>query len=446
MRHGGEVARKVRESPDGRGGAAGGGTARGPGARCRHVRPVRRLLQFLAAAAWLAVAPTTTLADTPAYDEALEALREGRAGDAAALLKDLVRRMPAHAGAWLDLGIAFCELGRARDAEQVFAHLEAAFSPGPAIRDLIALYRASGCAPRALGAAPAHWEFRVGAGHAGNVNQGINDLTVLYGPAGQSVPLQLTDDFRPRGAAFVSADIFHRRPLDDGHWRWYSGLRLRGYSGISGYDTALLFTGVTRQWQAANWSGDVQAGLSQFWLGGRSYQQGVGIGGAAWRAVAPGWAAGGEADLFAYRYPSLPRYDNLQGTWQLKLRRFGAGWQLTGGAGWTRDLAGDRPGGHRGGPTASLRWQALPMEGLSLDLLLLWRRLNDAGAYNPLLWEGAVRSQRQKLAQFSIEHRLGPRDALRLELNRTDTGDILPIFAWSGTSVGLNWIHSLGER
>jgi hypothetical protein len=415
----------------------------------RHARAPnrRRALRAAIAAAWLATSSPAARADAPGYDEALHALREGRAGDAAALLQELVRRMPAHAGAWLDLGLAFCELGRARDAEQVFAHIEASFSPGPAIREVIALYRASGCAPRALGAAPPLWEFRVGAGHAGNVNQGINDLTVLYGPAGQSVPLQLTDEFRPRGAAFASADAFHRRPLDAaGRWQWDSGLRLRNYAGISGYDTALLFTGLTRQWQAAGWRGDAQAGLSQFWLGGRSYQQGVGVGATAWLPLATGWAAGGEVDLFAYRYPSLSKYDNLQGAWQLKLRRFGAGWQLTGGVGWTRDLANERPGGHRGGPTASLRWQALPVEGLSLDLLLLWRRLDDAGPYNPLLWEGAVRSQRQRLAQFSVERRLGPRDALRLELNRTETDDALPIFAWSGTSVGLTWIHTLRER
>ena len=408
---------------------------------------MRRKLLAALLAACAALAPPGAQADAAAYDEALEALSRGRAREAAVLLEDLVRRMPGHAGAWLDLGIAFCELGRAADAEQVFRHIEARFEPGPAIREVIALYRASGCAPRALGAAPPVWEFRLGAGHAGNVNQGINDLTVQYGPAGQSVPLQLSEDFRPRGAAFASLDVFHRRPLDEAaRWHWESGLRLRRYAGLSGYDTALLFTGVSRQWQAGGWRGDAQAGLSQLWLGSRSYQQGVGAGGSAWRALAPGWAAGLELDAFGYRYPSLSRYDNLQGTGQLRLRRFGAGWQLTAGAGWTRDLAADRPGGHRDGPVASLRWQALPVEGLSLDLLLLWRRLDDTGPYNPLLWEGAVRSQRQRLAQLSIEQRLGPADALRLELNRSDTRDTLPIFAWSGSSVGLTWIHTLRGR
>ena len=404
---------------------------------------MRRGLVTLLLAACTALGPAVARADAAAYDEALDALSAGRAREAAALLEDLVRRMPDHAGAWLDLGIAFCELGRAADAERVFAHIESRFSPGPAIREVIALYRASGCAPRALGAAQPFWEFRLGAGHSGNVNQGINDLTVQYGPAGQSVPLQLSDDFRPRGAAFASADVFHRRSLDAaGRWQWESGLRLRRHETLSAYDTTLLFTGVTRQWRADGWRGEAQAGLSHLWLGGRGYQQGLGAGAAAWRALAPGWAAGLELDAFAFRYPSLPRYDNLQGNAQFRLRRFGDGWQLTGGAGWTRDLASDRPGGHRGGPLASLRLQALPMEGLSLDLLLLWRRLDDAGPYNPLLWEGASRSQHQRLAQLSVERRLGPADALRLELNRSDTADTLPLFAWSGTSVALTWIHT----
>lgn len=407
---------------------------------------VRRLLATLLAA-WLVLLPTRVRAQAEAYEQAVDSLRDGRPREAAALLEALVRRMPAHAGAWLDLGIAYCDLGRAREAEQVFSHIEASFSPGPAIREVIALYRASGCTPRALGAAPAQWELRAGAGYASNVNQGVNDLTVQYGPAGQSVPLQLSADFRPRGAAFASADAFHRRPLDDsGRWRWDTGVRLRGHAGMSANDTALAFTGVSRQWRLDGWRGDAQAGLSQLWLGGQSYQQGVGAGGSAWHPVASGWAAGLEFDVFAYRYPSLPLYDSLQGSGQLRLRRFGAGWQLTADLGWTRDLAHERPGGHRGGPTAGLRWQALLQEGLGIDLLWLWRRLDDSGPYNPLLWEGAVRSQRQRIARFSVERRFGPHDALRLELGRTVIDDTLPIFAWSGTSVGVVWTRTLPER
>lgn len=392
-------------------------------------------------------AGSSPVAQLEAYDQALDALREGRAGDAVPLLEGLVRRMPAHAGAWLDLGIALCDLGRARDAEQVFRHIEARFDPGPAIREVIGLYRRSGCAPRALGAARPAWEFRVGGGYTSNVNQGISDLTVEYGPAGQSVPLQLSDDFRPHGAGFGSLDVFHRRPLDeDGDWQWDTGLRLRRHTRLPEYDTALLFTGVNRRWSAAGWRGDLQLGLSQLWLGSRSYQQGLGLGAAAWRPLAPGWAGGLELDAFTYRYPSLRRYDNEQWSGQLRLRRFGAGWQLTAGLGWLQDLADDRPGGNRSGPLASLRWQALPMEGLSLDFALAWRRLDDSGPYNPLLWAGAVRSQRQWTAQLAAEYRLAPRDALRMELNRVDTRDTLPIFAWSGTSLGLTWIRTLPGR
>lgn len=394
-------------------------------------------------AAWLAAASPGARAQADAYGQAVQALHEGRAGEAVPLLEDLVRRMPSHAGAWLDLGIAFCELGRARDAEQVFSYIEATFSPGPAIREVIALYRASRCAPRALGAAAPLWEFRLGGGYSSNVNQGITDLTVLYGPPGQSFPLLLSDEFRPSGDVFASADGFYRRPLDDaGRWHWDTGLRARHYADLSDYDTVLAFTGVTRRWQSSGWRGDAQAGLSQLWLGGRSYQQGIGAGLTAWRPIASGWAAGVEVDLFAYRYPALSRYDNTQGTGQLRLRRFGAGWQVTGGAGWTSDVASDRPGGNRAGPVANLRWQALPFEGFSLDLLLQWRRLDDSGPYSPLLWEGAVRAQRQWLALFSAERRLGPRDALRLELSRTVASDTLPIFEWSGTTLGLTWIHT----
>lgn len=400
------------------------------------------------AAAEPTLVPARTLAQSDAdYDQALEAMREGRHTTAVNLLEELVRRMPAHAGAWLDLGIAFCDLGRAADAERVFAHILSAFAPGDAIRDVIAHYRASGCAPRALGATAPAWEFRLGGGWSSNVNQGISDLTVLYGPPGQSIPLTLSDEFRPQGAAFASADVFHRRPLDpDGLWQWDTGLRMRNHDGLSSYDTALAFTGLVRRWTAAGWRGEAQAGVSALWLGGRTYQQGVGAGIVAWRPVADGWATGLEFDQFRYRYPDLSRYDNSLTALGFKLRRLGKGWQASAGAGWAVDHAPDRPGGSRAGPVANFRFQALLSEDLSVDLMLMWRRLDEHEPYNPLLWEGAIRAQRQTLAQLAFERRLGARDAVRLELNRIDARDTLPIFAYGGTSLGLTWIRTLRDH
>ena len=84
--------------------------------------PRQSVALFLALALFAGAAlaaPASDAADS-LYDSALKALREGREEDALVLLNEVLTREPKHAGAWLDLAIAYCDLGHRDRAESIF--------------------------------------------------------------------------------------------------------------------------------------------------------------------------------------------------------------------------------------------------------------------------------------------------------------------------------------
>lgn len=116
-------------------------------------RSIAAALALLAALAWPACAlaqadaaapdadepgaPTLGATQQALYQEALQALAEGRRTDASRALRRLIEQEPRHAGAWLDLALIQCGLGNAEEAERMFATVETRFDPSREILELI---------------------------------------------------------------------------------------------------------------------------------------------------------------------------------------------------------------------------------------------------------------------------------------------------------------------
>lgn len=62
-----------------------------------------------------------------AYLEAMRLIANGQKQDASDALTRMIQQEPEHAGAWLDLAILQCEMGRAEEAERLFAEIVARF-------------------------------------------------------------------------------------------------------------------------------------------------------------------------------------------------------------------------------------------------------------------------------------------------------------------------------
>src|SRR6185437_15823876 len=108
----------------------------------RHL-VLRPMLRAALVAAAIFLSSTCAAQDPPSnqdlYLDAMKSIAEGRQDDADDTLTRLIEHEPQHAGAWLDLAIIQCELGRAAEAERLFTIIEARFSPPPGIEEVIAM-------------------------------------------------------------------------------------------------------------------------------------------------------------------------------------------------------------------------------------------------------------------------------------------------------------------
>ncbi len=88
------------------------------------------------------------------YQQALSLLSQGESEKAALLLERLLAIDPLHAGAWLDLAIARCEMGDAQETQRILQWIEKNFRPVQAAQAVIQSLRDSACEAMPREAAP----------------------------------------------------------------------------------------------------------------------------------------------------------------------------------------------------------------------------------------------------------------------------------------------------
>ncbi len=200
------------------------------------------------------------------YQWALQAIAEGRKGDASRALKQIIAQEPLHAGAWLDLAMIQCGLGHADEAERLFATVETRFNPSPGMLEVIASERETGC----KGWSPASSSsVTLARGSDHNVNQGAAEPYVLIGPD----ELLLLPEFLPKPDHYTLFSGEYTRSLSANGSVGFAQYQHRRNDRYSAFDNSSLYAGVESPYRFDRWTLRTTAMLGLTTLGGSLYQR-----------------------------------------------------------------------------------------------------------------------------------------------------------------------------
>lgn len=397
---------------------------------------MRRALAALLGAALLSGAAAA--APAPADDLyllALEAISEGRRGDAAAIVTRMTEHGPRHAGEYLDLALLQCALGRAEDAEALFTTIETRFAPPPGISDIIARQRVLGCQ---RWQPMQQWSATVARGHDSNVNQGAITPYLELDGGGQA---ELLPEYLPRPDGYALLSGEYLRDLGDNGDLGFAQVHLRRHDHLSGYDTASLFVGAEHAWRLARWRLRSSAMLGVLSLGGRLYQN---QGQLQVRAIAPlplpeslELSVAGGVTRNVYRTLSNFNATTVDARGMLNYRDGGARVQLSLGVQDDRGNA-QRPGGDRAGWNAALSAHTALPAGLQGELDLVRQSWRGAAPFAPELIP-ARRDQDIGTVRAALIYPLGPQHSVNLEWRRVDNRENISIFRYRSQQFQLSW-------
>ena len=370
------------------------------------------------------------------YRDALRSIADGRRDDASDTLKRVIEQEPLHAGAWLDLALIQCALGRPAEAERLFEAIEQRFAPPPEILALIQQARAGGCAswePRA------QYSVTLSRGIDQNVNQGAD--SALYQPSGSDGGLVLLPDFLPKHDQYSVLSADYIRDLTPNGSQGFVQFQDRRNDRLHSYDSAALFAGIDTPWRYADWKLRTTVSLGLATLGGALSQR--------------------QAQVQAQLTPPLPlpetlqlslhtglthvdyqTLDNFRGdTAELrgKLVYRSGNHYASASFGWLNDRASqDRPGGNRHGDLLALQWRWL-LPALSTGELGYTRQTwRGQTGYSPGLID-AVRHQTTQVWRAALTYPLNRSQNLLLEARRTQNQENISIFQYNDRQLQLSW-------
>ncbi|MDY0012901.1 MAG: tetratricopeptide repeat protein [Rhodocyclaceae bacterium] len=403
--------------------------------------PFRSIIQIVSLTLMFgaaAHAQPTTIPRDALYQAALEALAAGHNEQAAAQLEMLVLETPDHAGAWLDLAILFCQSSAQDRAQALFAHIEERFAPPPAIREIIARYRASGCQvhqplPRL--------RLSLGGGYDSNARLGSALKEISLGGADNPFEVTLARSQRAKASPLASFQGEVSYPLGVateifGHFqRWDYGMTPDVNTSV--WSVGLVHSQVISEDLRLELSG----ALTQATLGGDAFHRN-----AALRANLPLLAPRGDMPGFGlegsyinYQFKLNPIFDSQVWTAQGHLPAlFGPGLQDL-SIGFISDIAeGARPGGDRYG--WMLQWQAQwpTPSGQRWEIMMREQTLRSTAIYSPGLIDRRRTSvSRQAGAAWTIPS--GEDQELRLQVRYLLGRDSIPLFRYESVATDLTW-------
>ena len=206
------------------------------------------------------------------YQSALQSISEGRKNDASKTLARVIEREPLHAGAWLDLAMIQCGLGRADEAERLFAAVETRFNPSHELLEVIANERERGCHNWQ---AASSTSLALGRGSDRNVNQGASNPYYSIEVGGIPGTALLLPDFLPKKDDYSLLSGEYTRELTPNGLMGFAQFQARNNDTLSEYDTASLFAGIEAPYRYGNWTLRTTAMLGLVTLGGSLYQRQV---------------------------------------------------------------------------------------------------------------------------------------------------------------------------
>ena len=371
------------------------------------------------------------------YRDALRSITEGRRDDASETLRRVIEKEPLHAGAWLDLALIQCGLGRAAEAERLFEAIERRFAPPPEIRKLIEQTRADGCngwEPRA------QYSVSVGRGIDRNVNQGA-DSAVYHPSSSNGGELVLLPEFLPKHDQYTLLSADYIRDVTPNGSQAFVQYQNRRNDTLRDYDSTALFAGIDTPWRHGNWKLRTTASVGLTTLGGHLYQRQAQLQG----QLMPPLPLPGSVQFSLHTgithvdYKTLENFRGNTAELRGQLVYRGGDSYASASVGALNDRASeDRPGGNRHGTLVSLQWRRLLPGQATGELGYTRQTWQSRDAYAPGLIE-EVRAQTTQVWRAAVTYPLDKNQNLVLEARRTQNQENISIFQYNDRQLQLSW-------
>jgi hypothetical protein len=400
--------------------------------------PLTAAAQLAAPAAPAEEAPAAP-APAPAQDElyqaALRTLADGHPDEAVDLLARLIQQEPRHAGAWLELAITQCDLGKAEEAERLFRQIEQRFNPPPGILEVIANHRARGCQPL-VSTPPGSWQLGIGRGHDSNVNQGTSTPTFTIG----GVPGELTSEFLPHADSYALLTGSYVRQLNADGTVAIVQFYDRRNDHEHEQDSASVLLGLEHPWKFGNWRVRTTGAYGAVTLDGKLYQRQEQL----QVRVTPPLALPNKLELAAITnlshisYPTRDSYGGntveLGGVLSYRSKYDQGQFTLS----RLRDNGPlSRPGGDRDGWFASAQWYTLLRTDLYGELSLSQQHWQGSHVYAPELVD-VVRHQNTSSARAALQWYFRPNLSLHVEGRLVRNRENISLFAYNSRALQLS--------
>lgn len=401
----------------------------------------RFLLSWLAlplmAAAQAPADATPPAADQPdLYQDALLSIAEGRKNDASQTLMRVIELEPLHAGAYLEVALIQCSLGRADEAERLFATIETRFNPPLGILELIASARETGCNRwQAITAS----SVVLGRGIDQNVNQGASKPSYIVDRNGGQ--FELLPDFLPKHDQYTVLAADYMREVTPNGSIGFVQFQGRRNDTLSQYDSASLYLGVETPYRFGRWTLRTTGMLGLVGLGGQFYQR--------------------QLQLQARIGPPLPLPNSTQFTLMggithtdyLTLTNFNSntvevrgqftyrknGLYASASLGFLDDRASDqRPGGSRQGVATNLLARRTLWGPLSGELAYTRQSWSSELPYAPGLID-EVRDQTTHMLRGTLVYPIKKNQSLQLEARMVRNKEDISIFQYNNRLLQLSW-------
>jgi hypothetical protein len=397
----------------------------------------------LASAAWpgFAAAQDGTADDAQVqdlYEKALQSIAEGRKTDASETLMEVIEQEPLHAGAYLEVALIQCSLGRSDEAERLFAIVETRFDPPTGILELIAEARESGCT---TWNASTSSSVSLGRGVDQNVNQGASNPIYIVATNGGEIELPLLPDFLPKKDQFSFYSADYMREITANGTLGFVQLQGRRNDRLDEYDSSSVHFGVEVPHRFGRWTSRTSATAGLVSLGGHYYQRQLQL----QVRVAP-----------PLPLPAHTRFDmtgSATRTEYLRLTNFDSNlfearghlsyrkedFDVSASLGYQNDLAlAQRPGGDRIGYALNLLARTKMGKVLDAELGFTRQRWQSADAYSPGLIDQA-RDQTTDVLRAALIYPMNKHHSLHLEARAIRNKESIAFFEYDNRQLQLSW-------
>ena len=376
-------------------------------------------------------------ADTP-YNEAMQAIAEGRLSDAERLLTSLIKDEPRHAGAWLDLAMLYCASGNKLGAERLFLDIEQQFAPPPAILDVISRQRLAGCKGWQ---ARSEYTLRLTLGHETNANQGASNPLYAFGSGLSQVELVLLPAYLPKPDSYKATYFELTRQINPDGLAAVMQFQTRNYDNLSQLNSHSVFLGAELPIIWRNWLFKNSVAAGWMTLGEKLYlrQEQLQLEARPPIGLPPEWQASVAAGSKKFGYPTLPGFDAQWREVKGMLSYTQPNYAIQTSLSSVQDVqSGQRPGGDKRGNLKGLSLRRAWNSEWSSELGLQSQTWVGERLYSPGLID-VLRQQQTLTKRMNLNWSYAHNQALILEYKEVKNDENISIFGYRNKQWLLHW-------